>query len=159
MRPLQPSHAARERRTPSKALRSRWLCLVLLSLALCLTACNEGPPPEPEGPTVADIPIIPDASALEENNLSLAISQVSQAHRGTVQNSTIGYFQVDLPLIDTISYYHTELDRFGWSLVDVLKFGNGGFVRRYHRQEQRAILAFHPEDEATDFMLLQGAIR
>jgi hypothetical protein len=156
MMPSQPSRAARKEAASARGLL---VCLGLLLVALCLVACNEGPLPEPEGPTVADLPIMPDASELEEDNLSLALSQISQAHRGTVQNSTIGYFQVDQPLIDTIDYYHTELDRFGWTLIDVLEFGNGGFVRRYHKQEQRAILAFHPEGDATDFMLLQGAIR
>ncbi len=141
-------------------LRERSVFLLpLFLLVLLLAACNSGPPPEPEGPTIGDLPVIPNAAELPEDQLLLALSQIAQVHRGTVQNPTIAFFTVDQPLIDTIDYYQTELDRFGWSLVDVLEFGNGGFVRRYHRGEQRAILAFHPNDNSTDFMLLQGTIQ
>ncbi len=136
--------------------------VLLLSLLLCLllVACQSGPPATPEGPTVGDIPVLAGAEPLEPGALPAGLVAVTQAHRVTIDNPLAAHFRVELPLIDTIDFYHTELRRFDWTLIDVLEFGDGGFLRRYHRDAQRAIVAFHPRGETTtDFLLMQGEIR
>jgi hypothetical protein len=56
--------------------------------------------------------------------------------------------------------YQTALYSLGWNLVDVLEFGDGGWVRRYHRDNERAVLAFHNhEGGGTEFMLLYGTVQ
>jgi hypothetical protein len=136
------------------------LFLYLILLLFLLLACQTGPPPVPEGPTMGDIPIISGAEALEREALPRGLVAVTQVHQETVQNPLIEHYQVEEPLLDTIEYYDKELRRLQWTLIDVLQFGDGGNLRRYHRGAQRAIVAFHPRgDTNTAFLLMQGTIR
>ncbi|MBA3534735.1 MAG: hypothetical protein H0T73_22715 [Ardenticatenales bacterium] len=138
---------------------TRYTIFLLILLTTWLLACTPRAPANPEGPTLGNIPLIPNATGLARDTMPNALLTIGQVHRETIDEDLIGYFQVDQPFLDTMEYYDDELERFQWTLVDVLQFGDGGAVRRYHRGQQRAILAFHPRGESTtDFMLLQGII-
>ncbi|MDQ4077624.1 MAG: hypothetical protein M3220_15430 [Chloroflexota bacterium] len=114
---------------------------------------------EPEGPTLGDIPIITGAEPLDPETLPISLIAVTQAHRETVDDEIVGHFRVEEAFLDMVEHYDDEMKRLGWRLVDTLRFGDGGNVRRYHRGDQRAILAFEPEDGTTEFMLMQGTVR
>lgn len=132
--------------------------LLALTLLCLLAACQSGPPPEPEGPTLGPLPILPGAIALDEAP-GIALAQVAQVHRQTIRESEDRYFHDPRGLVETIDAYDTALAALSWRLVDVLEFGDGGFVRRYHRGQERAILAFHPADDGgTDFFLMAGTL-
>jgi hypothetical protein len=123
-----------------------------------LVGC-QSPPPAPEGPTVGDVPIIAGAEPLDPDALPMSLLSITQVHRETVDDEDVGHFRVGGELVDTIEWYDDELRRLEWRLVDVLEFGDGGFVRRYHRGPQRVIVAFEPEGEGTQFMLMEGEVR
>jgi hypothetical protein len=138
---------------------TRYSFFLLTLLGVLLLACTPSAPLTPEGPVFGELPLIAEAEELGRDTLPNALLTIGQVHGSTVDDPLIGYFQVDQPLLDTMEYYDGELRRLQWKLVDVLQFGDGGSVRRYHRGQQRAILAFHPRgDVTTDFMLLQGII-
>ncbi|MGB0384440.1 MAG: hypothetical protein ACPGWR_06405 [Ardenticatenaceae bacterium] len=141
-------------------MKQKITTLLIILLSLLLSACNQGPPPNPEGATVGNIPIIQGASELDDNPLPIALRFVTQAHKDTVQSPLIDHFHVEKEFIDTIEWYHDEFERYRWKLIDVLEFGDGGSLLRYYRGQQRAIVAFHPAEESgTDFMLMQGDIK
>jgi hypothetical protein len=140
-------------------MRRSWTLSLILLLFL-LVACQSGPPPAPEGPTMGDIPVISGAQSLEREGLPRGLVAVTQVHQETVRDPLIEHYQVEEPLLDTIEYYDKELRRLQWTLIDVLQFGDGGNLRRYHRGTQRAIVAFHPRgDTNTAFLLMQGTVR
>ncbi|MGH2544985.1 MAG: hypothetical protein ACRDIB_19505 [Ardenticatenaceae bacterium] len=132
--------------------------VVWFVMGVLLVACQSGPP-EPVGATVGDIPIIEGAEPLDPDTLPMSLIAITQVHSETVDDEAVGHFRVEMPLLDTIEWYDDELERFEWRLVDVLEFGDGGFVRRYHRGQQRVIVAFEPEDDYTRFLLMQGEVR
>ena len=134
--------------------------LFLTLLCLLLSTCQQAPPPDPEENTVGNIPIIASATELGPTEIPIALRFIEQAHKETIDKVVKSHFHVDKEFIDTIEWYDDEFQRYGWKLIDVLEFGDGGFLRRYYRNQQRAIVAFHPgEDEnSTDFMLMQGEL-
>lgn len=137
------------------------ITLLLILLSLLLAACTQQAPPNPAGATIANLPLIEGATELTDEALPIGLRYVAQAHKETVTMPEIGNFHVEKEFIDTIEWYDDQLQDFEWKLIDVLEFGDGGFLRRYYRGEQRAIVAFHPanEGQATDFMLMQGDIQ
>jgi hypothetical protein len=153
--PITPSPS------PIKDTMKQQITLLLILLSLLLSACTQEAPPNPAGPTIANLPIIEGALELTDEELPLGLRYVEQAHKETVRMPEIDQFHVEKEFIDTIEWYDDQLQDFEWKLIDVLEFGDGGFLRRYYRGQQRAIVAFHPADEgeATDFMLMQGDIR
>lgn len=131
----------------------------LLLLIITLFACQSDPP-TPEGPTLGALPLMEGSSEIEE--IPLVLRTIEQAHKETVRQPVMGFYRTATPFIDTIDWYDNELRRMDWGLVDVLEFGNGGFVRRYHRDQQRAILAFHPapdDAEGAEYLLIQGDVK
>lgn len=133
--------------------------LLLLLCCIFLLACNPAATPTPEGEAIGDMPLIEGGRRVERATLSNIMLTIGQVHRETVDEPQVDYIHVEAPFIDTVDYYDKELTRLKWKLVDVLQFGDGGIVRRYHRGTQRAILAFHPnETGGVDVMLLQGVI-
>ena len=132
--------------------------LLLTLLCLLLSTCQQAPIPDPEGATIGNIPIVADATELDPTQIPIALRFIEQAHKETINNVEKNHFHVEKEFIDTIQWYDDEFQRYGWKLVDVLEFGDGGFLRRYYRKQQRAIVAFHPAEEGngTDFMLMQG---
>lgn len=135
--------------------------LLLTLLCLFLSTCQQAPPPDPEGETIGHIPIIADATKLDLTQIPRALRFIEQAHKETVNEQMISHFHVEKELIDTIEWYDDEFQRYEWKLIDVLQFGDGGYLRRYYRKELRAIVAFHPgeDDKGTDFMLMEGILQ
>ena len=144
---------------PISTMKRQIFTLLILLLSLLLCACQQAPPPDPEGPTVGNIPIIQGASEFGDRELPISLRFVEQAHKETIKSPLIDHFHVEKEFIDTIQWYDDEFKRYGWKLIDVLEFGDGGFLRRYYRGQQRAIVAFHPAENGTDFMLMQGDIQ
>ncbi len=134
--------------------------LLLTLLCLLLSTCQQAPP-EPEGETIGHIPIIANATELDQTKIPRALRFIEQAHKETVSDPIINHFHVEKELIDTIQWYDDEFQRYEWRLIDVLQFGDGGYLRRYYRNELRAIIAFHPseDDKSTDFMLMEGILQ
>lgn len=132
--------------------------LLLTLLCLLLSTCQQAPPSDPEGATLGNIPIIAGATELDATEIPIALRFIEQAHKETVNDVMKKHFHVEKELIDTIEWYDDEFQRYDWTLIDVLQFGDGGFLRRYYRNQLRAIVAFHPAEsgESTDFMLMQG---
>lgn len=137
----------------------RFLPALLLALLLAgLVACSQDEPPVPEGPTVGALPVMAGAAPLGEE-VPLSMRVMMQVHRETIQQPLIELFHSEEEIIEVMDWYDKQLRALDWSLVDVLQFGDGGYVRRYYRGQQRAILAFLPAGEGSDFMLMQGEIR
>lgn len=135
------------------------ILLLLIATLFALTACR-AEPPTPTGPTLGALPLMEGSSEIEE--VPLVLRTIEQAHKETVRQPAVGFYRTATPFIDTIDWYDNELRRMDWGLVDVLEFGDGGFVRRYHRDQQRAILAFHPapeEGEGAEYVLIQGDVK
>ncbi len=141
----------------------RWIALLFVCGALLLSACgtpagtNTG---TYQGAMFGELPLIEGSVAATNTQIGNALNTIGTIHRETVRNPQSGFFIRDSELIDTIEIYHDTMLALGWNLVDVLEFGNGGFVRRYHKGSERAILAFHNhEGGGTEFMLLQGQVQ
>ncbi len=130
-----------------------------LLFLLLLVGCQTASAPPPNAAEADALPMLFDPVPLDPTTLPMSLIVVTQVHGETVDNPTIGHFRVEQELLDTIEAYDDEMERLGWKLVDVLQFGDGGFLRRYYRQEQRAILAFEPEEGGTQLMLMQGQVR
>ncbi len=130
----------------------RWVFLVVLFL---LTACGTQ---SYEGSQFAGLPLLEGSTAVQVNEVDPALRQIYLVHVETVQNPQFGYFSTTMPLIDTIEAYDDGMQQLGWRIVDVLEFGDGGFVRRYQKQSDRAIMAFSPADTSTEFLLLSGKV-
>ena len=128
--------------------------LVLL-IMLWLTACGGN---SYEGPQFAGVPLLDGSTAANVNDVTPALRQVYLVHVETIQQPQFGYFTNTLPLIDTIDAYDDGMTKLGWRIVDVLEYGDGGFVRRYQKQDNRAILAFGPIDGGTEFLLMSGKV-
>lgn len=135
--------------------------LLLLLILLFLTACTAGETAGAyEGNKFGNLPLLEGSVAAQEAVTGVALRQVRLAHAGTVQQPHSAYFTMEQPLVETIDRYDTAMQQLDWNLVDVLEFGDGGFLRRYHNGDERAILAFHPQGEArTEFLLLYGTVQ
>jgi hypothetical protein len=137
--------------------------LLLLGLSLFLIGCgapagtNTG---QYQGAMFENLPLLEGSQAATNTQVGAALHTIGLIHRETVRNPQSGYFIRDSELIDTMDDYETAMYQLGWGLVDVLEFGNGGFVRRYHRDNERAVLAFHSHTGGgTEFVLLQGEVQ
>ncbi len=108
---------------------------------------------------MGDIPILGDAQPLNAASLPISLRVAGQVYSEVVDDEAVAYFRVSEDFLDLTDRYDSEMNRLGWQLIDSLQFGDGGNVRRYHRGEQRAILALEPEGEETQVMLMQGQVR
>lgn len=129
-------------------------------LLLLLTACApSGEPPPLDGPAVGQIPLVADAVSLPEDQRPRSLVTVLQSHRNTVTDFEVGYFSASTSIVDTAIAYDAEMERYRWGFVDAVQFGDGGTLRRYHRGQERAILAFQPTPDGTAYALLYGLLR
>ena len=137
--------------------------LILLMLLLVLAGC--GTPAgtssgQYQGALFENLPLLEGSEAATNTQISAALRTIGLVHQETVRTPRFGYFIRSSELIDTMDEYETAMFALGWDLVDVLEFGEGGFVRRYHRDAQRAVLAFQThEGGGTEFLLLQGEVQ
>lgn len=132
---------------------------IVILIIFALGSCNQSAPPAaPEGPTVGDIPIAAGATPLEA--LPNSLTYITQVHSETVEQPVVDHFLIERPFLDVVDEYDSIMREQGWTLIDSLNFGDGGNLRRYHRDQQRAILAFEPEgEEQTLFMLMEGTVQ
>jgi hypothetical protein len=133
---------------------------VLVALCLVLVGCGTpvgNDTGQYTGAMFEGLPLLEGSTAAQVNQISPALRSIGDVHRETVRNAKYGYFIRESELIDTIELYEDTMVSLGWRLVDVLEFGEGGFVRRYHRDRERAVLAFHTHSGGgTELLLLQG---
>jgi hypothetical protein len=134
----------------------------LLLVLVLLLGCQSDAASAPELPAsqmLRGIPIMEGAEPYDPTRLPMSITAVTQAHRETVDDEVVAHFWIEQEFLDTVSLYDREMRRLGWRFIDALQFGDGGNLRRYHREQERAILAFEPRDGGTQFMLMQGQVR
>jgi len=113
-----------------------------------------------QGAMFDSLPLLEGSQAATNTQVSIALHTIGLIHQDTVRQPKSAYFIRTTELIDTMDEYETAMFAVGWNLVDVLQFGDGGFVRRYHRNQERAVLAFQEyEGGGTEFLLLQGQIQ
>lgn len=141
----------------------RNIILLLGALTLVLVGCgtpagtNTG---QYQGAMFEALPLLEGSQAATNTQISSSLHTIGLLHRETVRNPRSGYFIRNTEFIDTMDAYETAMFQLGWNLVDVLEFGDGGFVRRYHRDNERAVLAFqNHEGGGTEFLLLQGEVQ
>ncbi len=133
--------------------------MLLLVLAGCGTPAGTSSG-QYQGALFENLPLLEGSEAATNTQISAALRTIGLVHQETVRTPRFGYFIRSSELIDTMDEYETAMFALGWDLVDVLEFGEGGFVRRYHRDAQRAVLAFQThEGGGTEFLLLQGEVQ
>jgi hypothetical protein len=115
---------------------------------------------EYQGPMFASLPLLEGSQPATNMEIAASLRNIGLIHKETVRNPQLAYFIRPSELLDTMDDYETAMFQMGWGLVDVLEFGEGGYVRRYHRDNFRAILAFQPHEAGgTEFLLLQGEVQ
>lgn len=141
----------------------RLLVVVFLVIPFLLVGCgtpagtNSG---QYQGAMFENLPLLEGSEATTNSQIAPSLLTIALIHQETVRTPKFAYFIRSTELIDTMDDYETAMFQLGWSLVDVLEFGEGGFVRRYHRDNQRAVLAFQNHaGGGTEFVLLQGTVQ
>jgi hypothetical protein len=135
------------------------LCLVVLLLVGCgaPVGTDSG---QYQGAMFEALPLLDGSEAATNTQINPTLLNIALIHQETVRTPKLAYFIRPSELIDTMDEYETAMFQLGWSLVDVLEFGEAGYVRRYHRANERAILAFQAHDGGgTEFLLLQGTVQ